>query len=90
MVSKKLPNKIFDQMMLANLLPKSSLRDLEGDVIFTSEIMKILRTEIKGTTFDLIQYVYFTDDDFKLTNEYTDELYDRIIKLLWKSDAHVK
>ena len=68
-------------MMLAKLLPKLSLKQLEGNVFITSEIMKILRYEIKGTTFDLIQYVYFADDDVKLTSKYTDELYDRMIKL---------
>ena len=47
----------------------------------TSEFMRILRLEILGSTFDLIQYYAFADEDKRSDAKYKEELYDRLSKL---------
>ena len=75
---KSLPEIIYDQTMLAKLLPKSALLSLEQQQVMTSEFMRILRFEIKGSTFELIQFVYFAEEDQKVTADYKSNLYDRL------------
>ena len=40
-----------------------------------------MKFEIKGSTYELIQFVYFTEEDQKVTKEYKEDLYDRMYKL---------
>ena len=43
--------------------------------------MRIFRFEIKGSTFELIQFLAFAEDYEKESPEYIEELHTRLIKL---------
>lgn len=43
--------------------------------------MRIFKYALKGSTFELIQFLYFAEDYEKESPEYIEELHTRLIKL---------